>query len=81
MVPPARPVIKATIPQKPQTTPMNQLKTYSKSVFFMKKHVNITNRAGFKGGHHGASIKHKHNPQIFYYNIYFSQIERTQFVF
>lgn len=29
MVPPARPVIKATIPQKPQTTPMNQLKTYS----------------------------------------------------
>ena len=30
MVPPARPVIKATIPQKPQPTAMNQLKTYSK---------------------------------------------------
>ncbi|XP_069670579.1 uncharacterized protein [Periplaneta americana] len=29
MAPPARPVIKAAIPQKPQPTPMNQLKTYS----------------------------------------------------
>lgn len=29
MVPPARPVIKAAIPQKPQPTAMNQLKTYS----------------------------------------------------
>jgi hypothetical protein len=30
MVPPARPVIKTTIPQKPQPTAINQLKTYSK---------------------------------------------------
>jgi hypothetical protein len=59
MVPPARPVIKATIPQKPQTTPMNQLKTYSKSALLMKENVNIVNRAGFKGGHPGASTKHK----------------------